>query len=102
MASDFEALSSCTGLQHLDISKCVCLRSLAPFTSCRKLKYLDVSGNTIPSLEPLWGLQELQYLNLWNTHTDWIHRGPPELGPLTRVEHLKLGADEPPRVSSGI
>ena len=93
-ASDFQVLSSCTGLQHLILFCCVNLHSLAPLASCHKLQHLDIiSLNVFSSLEPIWGLQELQHLNLWGAHTT---RRPidrptlPELGPLTRVENLNF------------
>ena len=92
--SDFSALSSCTGLQRLCLFGCVHLHSLAPLASCRKLQHLDIRMQTIPSLEPIWGLQsELHHLYLLGTHSSGLCPGPPELGPLTRVKHLHLNAD---------
>ena len=87
-ASDFECLASCTGLLHLNLSRCERLHSLAPVASCHKLQRLSIFLNMIPSLEPLWGLQELQDLDLRGTC-----RGEGldlDLGPLTRVKQLLL------------
>ena len=94
--TDFSALSSCTGLQRLCLFGCVHLHSLAPLASCRKLQYLDICmhTSTIPSLEPLWGLQELQHLCLLGRQSSGLHPGQPDLGPLaTRVKYLRLNAD---------
>ena len=94
LAADFGALSSCTALQHVDLFKCVHLRSLAPLASCRNLQHLDLRLNIVSCLEPLWGLQGLQHLDLRGLRTSRLDKGPPELGPLTRVKHLRL--DSPP------
>ena len=54
--------------------------------------------NTITSLEPLWGLQELQHLDLRGTHISSLggQRAGLELGPLTRIKSLLLHFNMPP------
>ena len=92
--SDFSALSLCTGLQHLCLFGCGHLPSLTVLASCRKLQHLVIRMKTLPSLEPLWGLQELHHLYLLGTQSGGLCPGPPGLGPLTRVKHLHLNADQ--------
>ena len=94
MASDFDFLASCTGLQQLHLVFCVHLRCLLPLASCLNLQHLNISLNTVLNLEPLWGLQKLQHLDLRGTRTgrlgDGGEKSRPELGPLTRVKDLLL------------